>query len=679
MKTITTYLLALGVLCTSLFPLRASEGWKIVATSRDGYFPPVVANGMIGILPSTRPLHVQRVMLNGLYDNGDGRNQGVVTNFDLNNAPVIDLVLKNTQKRTSRAGHADVQSWQQTMDMRNAEIITTFDLYETLSMQHRIMALRHLPFNYLTEVTVTALKNETLEFVISIEDKPYLKTIYNRFLYVHDIPLMSKTVASPAENHQITVVNSVMLDNPDIPLLSETSEFFGTNKFTIELKKGETFSFAVLTSICSSVHFEDHINEAMRFNIFGYLEGKDRLIQKHREAWAELWKSDIILESNNPQEQLDIRFSLYNLYSYIRANTAYSIPPMGLYSTGYSGHIFWDAEIWMYPPLLLLQPEMAKSMLEYRYQRMQAAREIAHARGYKGVMFPWESAHTGYEETPIWALTGPFQHHITADVGIAFWQYYLVTKDIQWLAEKGFPVLKEVAEFWLSRVDLNEKGEYEILNVVCPDEFAENVDNNAFTNAAAITVLRQATLAARELGLRPDPMWTTVANGIPVKQFKDGITREHDSYNGEVIKQADVNLLAFPLNFITDKETIRKDLDYYSKRVTSNGPAMTHGIFSVIANRLGNCEEAYQYFKDSYIPNQRPPFGALAESQKSDNPYFATGAGAMLQAVMFGFGGLDFDNKKGIVQKTSCLPKSWKSLTIKGIGTEKQTIRIFQP
>ena len=34
-------------------------------------------------------------------------------------------------------------------------------------------------------------------------------------------------------------------------------------------------------------------------------------------------------------------------------------------------------------------------------------------------MFPWESAESGVEETPVWAPSGPFEHHITARVAIA--------------------------------------------------------------------------------------------------------------------------------------------------------------------------------------------------------------------------------------------------------------------
>lgn len=654
----------------------SDEGWQITATSTDQYFPPVVGNGMIGVLPSASPLQIQRVLLNGFYDIGSGRNHGVVTNYDLMNAPLIDIHLKNLQSNLLRASHNDINDWEQTIHMKYAEVVTSFNLYKTLSVSHRLMALRHLPYNYLTEITITALKDEQLEIFVSVEGKDYLENLENSFHYVSNVPLMSSTVLSPSGKHQITMVNSLMLDDPLILINATNTPYYNNNSFRIDLKQGQTFSFAVLTSLCSSIHYEDHINEAKRFNIFAYLEGKERLIQKHREAWSVLWQGDIMVDSDDPQEQLDIRFSLYNLYSYIRENTSYSIPPMGLYSTGYAGHIFWDAELWMFPPLLLLHPELARSMLEYRFERLEAARRNAMARGYQGAMFPWESALTGFEETPIWALTGPLAHYITAAVGIAFWDYFVATGDMDWLSARAWPVLKEVANFWVSRVDVNESGEYEILNVVGPDEYVEGVDNNAFTNASAIMVLRYAVRAASLLGLQPDTSWLHVADRIPIRAFSDGVTREHETYDGEIIKQADVNLLAFPLAFITDPEQIQKDLTFYTPLVTADGPAMTHGIFSVIASRLGDCVQAYQYFQEAYMPNKRGPFGVLAESQQSNNPYFATGAGAMLQAVLFGFGGLNLDTENGLVLREPCLPPAWRSLTITGVGKDRETIFI---
>ena len=367
---------------------------------------------------------------------------------------------------------------------------------------------------------------------------------------------------------------------------------------------------------------------------------------------------------------------LYHLYSFVREGNDLSVSPMGLSGLGYNGHVFWDTELWMYPALLVMQPALAKSLVEYRFQRLPAARRNAFSHGYRGAMFPWESAGTGVEETPVWALSGPFEHHITACVGLAAWNYYCVTQDKDWLREKGWPILRETADFWASRVERNGPGKYDINNVVAADEWAENVDNNAFTNAAAKAVLQQATRAAAVLGLPADPDWKLVADNIPILVMDNGVTKEHATYKGEGIKQADVNLLAYPLREVTLPAQIKKDLNYYETRVPNEGtPAMTHAIFSLLYARLGDASNAHRLFMESYEPNLLPPFRVIAETKGGTNPYFATGAGGVLQSVLMGFGGLDI-TEKGIQQIQSTLPATWKSLTITGVGTEKKTYTI---
>ena len=301
---------------------------------------------------------------------------------------------------------------------------------------------------------------------------------------------------------------------------------------------------------------------------------------------------------------------------------------MGLSGLGYNGHAFWDTELWMYPAILVMHPEIAKSIIEYRFERLDAAKRNAFGKGYKGAMYPWESAASGVEETPVWALSGPFEHHITACVAIAAWNYYCVTQDKVWLREKGWPILSATADFWASRVERNGPGKYDIKNVVAADEWAENVDNNAFTNAAAKANLKYATDAAKILGISADADWMNVASNIPILKFPDGVTKEHETYKGEKIKQADVNLLSYPLKEITNEAGIRKDLEYYEPRV-GVGPAMTHAIFTILYSRLGDGAKAFASFQNGYKPNQLKPFGVIAEVAGGTNPYFATGAGGL--------------------------------------------------
>lgn len=666
-------LVALLILIGSLLKAQHSEdGWTLIAHDRQLYFAPTLANGQIGITPGQHPLQVQHVIQNGVYD-VYGRGQGVTNIVKGINAANIEISIN--EEKLSEAENSDIKRWQQFFHIKTASLKTIFDYKDLYHVEYSQIALRHLPNTFITQVKIVALKPlNKVKISNKIQSSESADVISSEFQTIKDIHLLSAKATSPTGKHILSASNALVINTQycDTSISAEINEETHLG-FTTSIPKGRCVVFTLISSFASSAESSDPYNEAKRFTLFAYLEGVDKIIAEHYKAWATLWESDIIIEGDI-QAQADVRFALYNLYASIRENSEASIAPMGLSGNGYNGHIFWDSEIWMFPPLLLLQPELAKSMLDYRYNRLKQAQQKAANLGYDGAMFPWESAETGEEETPVWALTGTFEHHITADIGIAFWNYFLVTRDTTWLREKGYPVLSEVADFWVSRSVKNEQEEYEIKNVVCADEYAENVDNNAFTNGAAKVVLKAAIKTSKVLGKSTKDEWGIVADGIVLRTFENGIIKEHESYKGETIKQADVNLLTYPLGLISDPNQIQKNLTYYSERVDV-GPAMTHSIYSIIANRLGNCKKAFEYFEQGYKANQRPPFGVLAECQTCNNPYFTTGAGGMLQAVMNGFGGLEI-TEDGIIQKESCLPKHWKSLTVKGVGLNKKTYKV---
>src|SRR5436190_2149134 len=656
----------------------SQDPWKISATSinASNYYGVTVANGMIGIVSSPEPFKVKDVVLAGAYDlYGRGRVSNFLRSFNL-----LNMRLEIDGKGVSSK---DAGNMKQELDMRHASFTTSFDYTDKAVISYSHYSLRHLPYTVLMDVSITAKKDITINSASVMEAPDALKDVQNYYNEIDRphvvISLLTSSAKSPTGKLLMCASNTFLFPEKHGEEPRVIHEMWDNNmhlmKFSKKIRAGETYRFSIAGSSITSAHHDDPLNEAERATIFAKLEGRERLLQFHNKAWDDLWKSDIVIDGD-PQSQQDIHSMMYHLYSFVREGTALSPSPMGLSGLGYNGHVFWDAELWMYPAILVLHPELAKSMIEYRYQRLDAARRNAFSKGFKGAMFPWESAETGVEETPVWALSGPFEHHITACVAIAAWNYYCVTQDKTWLREKGWPILSATADFWSSRVERNSPGHYDIKNVVAADEWAENVDNNAFTNAAAKANLRFATEAATVLGITPDADWMNVANNIPVLKMDNGVTKEHASYNGEGIKQADANLLSYPLKEITDPKQVRKDLEYYETRVPNEGnPAMTQAVFTTLYSRLGDGEKAYHWFKEAYTPNLNPPFRVIAETKGGTNPYFATGAGGVLQSVLMGFGGFEI-TAKGIVQVKSALPGQWKSLTITGVGPEKKTFSV---
>lgn len=656
----------------------AQDAWKITASNIDSknYYGITVANGMVGIISSPEAFKVKDVVLAGAYDlYGRGRVSNFIRSFNL-----LNMYMEIDGKRLS---NSDVGGMQQSLDMQHASFTTTFEYKDIVQVRYTYYSLRQLPYTVLMDITVTVKKDCLLGSASIMEAPDALKDVQNYYNEIDrphaTISLLTSSAKSPTGKLLMCASNAFIFSEAHGSEPRVIHEMWDNNmhlmKFSKKLKAGESYRFSIVGSSITSAHHDDPLNEAERLTIFAKLQGRERLIAMHNKAWDELWKSDITIEGD-PQSQQDVHSMMYHLYSFVREGSSNSPSPMGLSGLGYNGHVFWDTELWMFPALLQLHPELGKSMVEYRFQRLEAARRNAFGKGYKGAMYPWESAGTGVEETPVWALSGPFEHHITACVAIAAWNYYSVSQDKAWLLEKGWPILKNTADFWASRVERNGEGKYDIRNVVAADEWAENVDNNAFTNAAAKANLAYATEAAKILGIAADPDWMQVAANIPILKMPDGTTSEHATYKGEGIKQADVNLLAYPLKEIVDPKQVKKDLDYYSTRVPDEGtPAMTQAIFALLYARLGEGEKAYQFFKEAYVPNLNPPFNVIAETKGGTNPYFGTGAGGILQSVLNGFGGLEI-TPAGITQVKSTLPKQWKSLTLSGIGREKKTYTV---
>ncbi len=651
------------------FILKAQEGWKISTTSHKDYVPTCVANGQIGIVPDCELFKTKNVILNHVFDRqGTNDISKVLCGINPFN---LSLKVENQDINLDNIKH-----WKQTLKMKEAALLTSFAFENKIDVEYSVQALRNLPFGGIINVKINANKDVDIEVSNIIKTPEYYKNAQSRFRILQDLdvrmPVFQTIADSPYEAHQLASASGFIFNTAYPEFKQDTQNPYQSSvSFTKELKKGESFTFSLFGAVCTSQDFNDPIGESERFVVFAQQTGTDKLILNHQNAWNKLWLSDIIIEGD-PESQLDVRFALYNLYSFQRDDNDLSISPMGLSSQGYNGHVFWDAEIWMYPPLLVLHPDMGKSMMNYRINRLNKAMDRAKNYGYKGAMFPWESDFSGEEATPTWCLTGVLEQHITADIAIAAWNYYNVTKDTTWLKEKGWPLLKNAADFWVSRATQNSNGTYSIENVVGADEWAHVVTDNAFTNGSVKLALDNTIKAAHILNYNTPEEWILLKEKININKFKNGVTKEHSEYNGEIIKQADVNLLAYPLLIISDKESILKDLQYYEPKLSSEGPAMSYSIFSILFAKLGNSEKAFELFKKAYIPNKRAPFGVLAESATSNNPYFATGAGGMLQSVIFGFAGLEITDK-GIIQNTPCLPKHWKSLTIKEIGIEKKT------
>jgi len=647
------------------------KGWTLSCNNyQTDYTGAPVANGTIGILPWQEPFSVRHLILNHVFELND--KSGV--NCTVRGINPFNIIMTVDGQKIDAKNMAD---WNQQINMREATHNTTFTADGKVKVSYSIAALRNMPYAAIFNIKLKALKNTEIEFsnAMTVPQEEYQTPRHLHKSYdagAIRVNILQTNALTKHGRYDVSASTLFIFDKGSFQYSCTDKE---NAHASIKLTAGQEAELSLVASECTTHDFSDPYSESEREVIYVAHQTVKSVMAAHRQCWDELWQGDIEIEGDDEAQNV-VRFALFNLYSFCRQGTALSISPMGLSSQGYNGHIFWDAETWMFPPMLLMNGGIAQSMIDYRTNRLEAAKTRATTCGYKGAMFPWESDDYGQESTPTFAITGQFEHHITADIAFAAWNYYCVTRDHNWLQTKGWPLIKAVAEFWTSRVEKNDDGSYSIPGVVGADEYAEGITDNAFTNGAAITALRCAVKASKAVSETAPAIWSELADKIRILHDAKGVTMEFAGYKGQKIKQGDVNLLAYPLGLVTEKNQILKDLEYYDSKIDrENGPAMTFGIFCVQYARLGDAKKAEEMFRRSYRPNMRPPFGVFAETATSHNPYFATGAGGMLQAVIYGFGGLDITDE-GIIQHKTVLPASWKKLTIKGIGAERKTFTV---
>ena len=435
-------------------------------------------------------------------------------------------------------------------------------------------------------------------------------------------------------------------------------------------QSGMTYEFTKAVGIATSQDSNEPQATAMRESAAADSIGFDGLLGEDASAWAERWSTDIVLP-DDPAMQRRIRAAQFYLLESIRPGTNWSVSPVGLSSGGYNAHIFWDAETWMYPSLLLLHPDVASSVVGYRVRTLDGARFNAQQTGYQGARFAWESADDGTEQTPTWAETRTYEQHITADVALAQWQYYLATGDRKWLANSAWPVLEGAADFWASRATPTGGGAYAINQVEGPDEHHWPVDNEVYTNVGAITTMRLATRVADMLGKSAKPAWKTVADGLPVLLDPVTLVRpQFEGYAGDMIKQADVVMLTYPWEWPESRTIGLSDLDYYAARTDPDGPAMTDSIHAIDSLALGvaGCP-AYHYTLRSVLPFVQPPYDQFTEARGGQGTFtFLTGEGGFLQGFLYGWAG--FRWREDRIYLDPALPDQWakQGLTLRRLS-----------
>lgn len=480
----------------------------------------------------------------------------------------------------------------------------------------------------------------------------------------------------------------------------------------VTLEQFGTVTFDKLTAIYTSRDTEDPLAAALQKADQAGSSGYDTVLRHHRARWAEYWDRTDIQIDGDETAQVGIRFTNYHiLICAPQHDDDVSIGAKTLSGLGYKGHIFWDTELFILPPLTLTQPEIARNLLMYRYKRLEGARHKARAAGFEGALFPWESTDTGEETTPQWSdpqpdgtririWTGDTEQHISTDIAYAILQYWRWTGDDDFLRLYGAEMVLDTAVFWGSRVE-EKNGRFEISMQIGPDEYHENIDNSVFTNRMVVWHLQQALdlldwLRAHaphdaqrltdSLGLTSARLdhWRDVIQRmyipfdedkqhhiqfdgffdleyIPVQDYEPRVggvwpmLGHQRALQSQVIKQADVvMLMALIGHEVGSPQVMLNNWHTYYPR-TDHGSSLSPAVHAWVAARLGLTDVAYHMFEHAVEIDLKDNKGNVADG------IHGAACGGLWQAIVFGFCGLHIGENGPEVQPK--LPPHWRRVS----------------
>ncbi|MEE8738646.1 MAG: beta-phosphoglucomutase family hydrolase [Bifidobacterium sp.] len=424
-----------------------------------------------------------------------------------------------------------------------------------------------------------------------------------------------------------------------------------------------------------------------------------RVLRKQRAWLSRFWRrSDVEIDSSDGGRlQQALRWELFQL-AQSTASVPNGISAKGLSGTGYSGHYFWDTEIYILPFLLFSDPTKARRILDYRYRMLPAARRRTATLDLDGALFPWRTING--EEASAYFPAGTAQYHIDADIAYAVEQYVAATGDTDFLDCEGIDILVETARMWASIGFVDTDQKYHIHRVTGPDEYSALVDDNFYTNVMARFNLCAAYETMRQMREGAPPVFADVCGRLNVtdremaawkscadamfipyneqfaihEQDADFLNREPwdfvhlkarplllhyhslEIYRKQVIKQPDVILALLLLGDEFSLAQKTADYDYYD-RITTGDSTLSAAVQGIVGAEVGREDLAMSYFHESLFADL-----ANAHDNTADGVHLASAGGVWLSLVE-GFAGMRI--KRGRVSFTPHLPRQWKSMSLR--------------
>lgn len=480
---------------------------------------------------------------------------------------------------------------------------------------------------------------------------------------------------------------------------------------TFRLNENESSEIVKISAQIADVYFDKKrlLEKGAEILDECFAAGVEKLYCDHTEHWAKNWEaSDIIIKADDNtgyNSQLAIRQSIYHLFRARSGDFRALNCAKGTTSEAYLGSVCWDMEIFFQPFYIYTQPELAKMTPMYRYHILDGARRSAQSMNYTGARYPWQTDFRGDEVCALWEYAD-HEIHITADIVIGIWHYYLNTNDRDYLYNYGLEIIIETARYWTTRVDrIKGRPGYQIYGVMGPDEYKPVSNNNAYTNFTAGINLRLVEQVVKMIKAdAPDlykkvcdkisfdeveiRLFNEIADGlsIPVDNDRNIVwqcddfdtayaeidieglwkdktqlfgkfTTQEKRYRSKCLKQSDVIALMAVFTEAFTMEQKKASFEYYNPyTIHDSSNSICHN--QILAANMGRPADAYDNWKKSMDID----FGAKPRS--SDGVHFAN-VGGMWQEIVLGFCGLVSALNTDVLTFNPCLPGEIKEISIK--------------
>lgn len=443
---------------------------------------------------------------------------------------------------------------------------------------------------------------------------------------------------------------------------------------------------------CDSIRYKNSRGQAIKEMKKALTTPLEVLYDKQKEYLDNYWKNCEVTIENDEESHIATQFGLYQLLQSVGKDLYSNVAPKGLSGEGYEGHFFWDTEMYIQPFFTITNPEISKRLIEYRYTTLPWAKENAKIMGHKrGALYPWRTIMG--KECSGYFPAGSAQYHINGAIAYSIILYYLATKDLYFIREKGAEIMFETARLWLD-VGHYYKGKFHINNVTGPDEYTCIVNNNYYTNVLARYHLNwvvkfynllkdkgETPPSIQNSGITPDEilefekaadnMYLPYDEVLKINPQDDSFLQKSvlspesippekyplflhfhplHLYRHQICKQPDTIMAHFLLEDAQSEETMRNSYQYYEK-ITTHDSSLSSPIFSIMASRLDMHKKAFEYFQKSVNID----LGDLYHNTK-DGLHIAS-MGGNFMSIVYGFGG--FRLKENGIFFSPVLPEKW--------------------